>query len=170
MFVGRGISGDRGNGSTSPASPACIFASLSQKTPAPADGLDIAGGDVYRKCYNDMLERLSGAGADAMSDTDRAESERRQLLPTNFSDAMLDPIGRLVDRLWHVVPATLMARNSSPHDDDASPSSSSEPPDNASRFMDEETELIACSERLVTLRDAERNEAYFRNPEIIDRG
>ena len=135
MFVGKRTSGGQGNGYTSPASPACIFASLSQKTTAPASGLDIAGGDVYRKCYNDMLERLSCAGADAMSDADSAESERRQLLPTNFHDAMLDPIERLVDRLWHVVPATLMARNSSPHDDDASPSS--EPPDKASRFMEE---------------------------------
>ena len=103
MFVGRGTSGGRGNGYTSHASPARIFASLSQKTHATADGLDIAGGDVYRKCYNDVLERLSGAGADAMSDADRAEGKRRQILPTNFSDAMLDPIGRLVDRLWHAL-------------------------------------------------------------------
>ena len=94
---------------------------------------------MYRKCYNEVLARLNDAEADAMSDADSAESEHRQLLPTNFSDATLDPIGRLVDRLWHVVPSTLMARNSSPHDDDASPSSSSEPPGNASRFMGEET-------------------------------
>jgi len=35
--------------------------------------------------------------------------------------------------------------------------------------MDEETELIAFAERLVTLRDAERGETYCRDLEIIDR-
>ena len=145
--------------------PSCVFSSLAPSGDVTdTRGLGINAGDTYRKCYEGILQHLSSTNISSGvpgDDGDDGVGEQTFLLPSDFDNAMLEPIRRLVPAVWHQIPSTLIAWNARPTLEPQNDSTNY-----ASPFVDDDTEFVDSARPFVTLRKAERS--YRRNPKIIE--